>query len=186
MVPIGSLLIPIIASAVLCFLASFILHMLLPFHRGDMKKVAKEDELMEAMRRLNIPPGDYGVPHAGSPEAMKDPAFIDKMKKGPVVYMTVSPGGAYPMGKYLSLWFVYQVVVSFIAAYVAGRALAPGAPYLEVFRFAGCAAFLSYSMAVPQHSIWYRRNWGTTIRSMIDGLVYALLLGGVFGWLWPR
>ena len=186
MVGIRSLWIPIVASAVIAFVASFILHMLLPFHRGDMQKVPKEDDLLDALRRLNIPPGDYAAPHAGSPEAMKDPAFIAKMKKGPTVFMTVSPGGEYAMGKYLAMWFVYQLAVSGIAAYVAGRALPAGASYLEVFRFAGCAAFIAYAMALPQHSIWYRRNWGTTIRSMIDGLIYGLLVAGTFGWLWPR
>ena len=186
MVGIRSLWIPILASAVIAFVASFILHMLLPLHRGDLKKVRKEDDLLDALRRLNIPAGDYAVPHAGSPEAMKDPAFIEKMKKGPTVFMTISPGGEYAMGKYLAMWFVYQVAVSGISAYVAGRALPAGAHYLAVFRFAGCAAFLSYAMALPQHSIWYRRNWGTTIRSMIDGLIYAVLVAGTFGWLWPR
>jgi len=69
---------------------------------------------------------------------------------------------------------------------VAGRALGPGAPYLQVFRFAGCTAFTAYSLALAQHSIWYKRNWGTTFKSMLDGLIYGLLTAGTFGWLWPR
>ena len=44
--------------------------------------------------------------------------------------------------------------------------------------------FMGYAMALPQFSIWYKRNWGTTIRSMVDGLIYSLLIGGTFGWLW--
>ena len=63
---------------------------------------------------------------------------------------------------------------------------APRAPYRHVFRFAGCTAFVGYSLALVQHSIWYKRNWGTTLKSMCDGLVYGLLTAGVFGWLWPR
>jgi hypothetical protein len=77
-------------------------------------------------------------------------------------------------------------VVSVFAAYITGRALGPGANYLEVFRFAGTTSFLGYSMALLQTSIWYKRNWGTTIRVMIDGLLYGLLTAGTFGWLWPR
>ncbi len=46
--------------------------------------------------------------------------------------------------------------------------------------------FLSYGMALPQASIWYGRNWGTTIRSMIGALIYGALTAGTFGWLWPR
>jgi hypothetical protein len=186
MVPLTSLWLPILLSAVLAFVASFVLHMVLPFHRGDLRKVPREDEFLEAMRRLDIPPGDYAAPHGGGPEAMKDPAFIAKMSKGPLVLMTVSPGRAPTMTRELGLWFVYCLVVSVFAAYVTGRAVGPGTEYLEVFRFAGTTAFLGYSLALLQHSIWWRRNWGTTIRSMIDGLVYALLSAGVFGWLWPR
>ena len=64
-----------------------------------------------------------------------------------------------------------------------GRALAPGAQYLDVFRFVGTVAFACYAMSLPQASIWYKRDWGTTIELMIDGLVYGLLTAGTFGWL---
>jgi hypothetical protein len=50
MVPVASLAIPILISAVFVFLASWLVHMLLPFHRGDFKKVPGEDELMDAIR----------------------------------------------------------------------------------------------------------------------------------------
>jgi hypothetical protein len=186
MVPVMSLVIPIVLSAVLVFVASSIIHMVLRYHRRDYKRLPKEDEVQDTLRRFNIPPGDYILPCPGSANAMKDPAFIEKYKKGPVVFMTVIPGGPPAMGKQLALWFLYAVVVGIFAAYVAGRALGPGAPYLEVFRFAGCTAFTAYSLALFQNSIWYRRNWGTTLRSAFDGLVYGLLTGGAFGWLWPR
>jgi hypothetical protein len=90
------------------------------------------------------------------------------------------------MGTSLLLWFLYSVLVSVFAAYIAGRALGPGARYLGVFRFVGATAFMGYSLALLQQSIWYRRNWGTTLKLMVDGLVYGLLTGGTFGWLWPR
>ena len=40
-------------------------------------------------------------------------------------------------------------------------------------------------LALWQISIWYHRSWATTIRSTIDGLIYAALTAGFFGWLWP-
>jgi hypothetical protein len=186
MVLLMSLWIPILVSAVIVFVASSIIHMVLPFHRNDLLKLPKEDEVLEALRRFDLPPGDYVAPHAGSPEGMKKPEFIEKMNKGPVVIMTIARGGPPSMGASLSLWFLYSVVVSFFAAYIAARALGPGAHYLAVFRFAGCAAFMGYSLALLQNSIWYRRNWGTTLKSVLDGLVYGLLTAGTFGWLWPR
>ncbi len=186
MVPLTSLWIPILLSAAIVFVASSILHMVLPLHRGDLRSIPNEDQARQAIRALNIPPGDYAMPHAGSPEAMKDPAFLAKMREGPVLFMTVVPPGRLSFGPRLAQWFVYSIVVSVFAAYIAGRALGPGVGYPQVFRFAGTSAFLCYAMALPQHSIWYHRSWGTTVRSMIDGLLYGLLTGGTFGWLWPR
>jgi hypothetical protein len=186
MVSVMSLWIPILLSAVFVFVASSVIHMMLPFHRNDLRKLAKEDEVMNALRGFNIPPGDYAVPCAGSMEGMKKPEFIDKMQKGPVALMTIVPSGPPSMGKSLLLWFLYSVLVSFFAAYITGRALPPGAHYLAVFRFAGASAFMGYSLALLQNSIWYKRSWGITLRSMFDGLVYGLLTAGTFGWLWPR
>ena len=186
MVPLSSLLLPTLVSAVIVFVASSIIHMVLPFHRKDMLKLAKEDELLDALRRLDIPAGDYCAPHPGSPEGMKQPEFQDKMKKGPVVLMTVAPGAPMSMTGNLVNWFLYSIVISLFAGYVASRAVPVGAPYLQVFRFVGATAFLGYAGALWQMAIWYRRGLGTTIRSTIDGLLYAALTAGTFGWLWPR
>jgi hypothetical protein len=89
------------------------------------------------------------------------------------------------MGKNLVLWFLYCIVVSVIAAYITSRATGPEAEYLSRFRFAGCTTFTGYSIALLQNSIWYKRNWAATIKSMFDGFIYALLTAGTFGWLWP-
>lgn len=185
MVPVTSLLIPILVSAVFVFLASSVIHMVLGYHKHDMHPLPNEDAALEALRGFKIPPGDYCAPHAGSMEAMKSPAFTEKIARGPVVMMTVKAGGPMSMGTQLTQWFVYSVVVSVFAAYVTGRVLTADAHYLQVFRVAGTVTFLGYAMALPQYSIWYARNWGTTLRSMFDGLIYALLTAGTFGWLWP-
>ena len=79
-----------------------------------------------------------------------------------------------------------MIVVSLFSAYVAGRALPAGASFLHVFRLAGTAAFLGYSMALWQMSIWCRRAWSTTIKATVDGLIYALLTAATFGWVWPH
>ena len=186
MVSVISLWLPILLSAVIVFVASSVIHMLLTYHRNDFQKLTKEDEVMEALRPFNIPPGDYAVPCAGSMEAMKSPAFIEKMKNGPVGFFTITPSGAHSIGKSLVLWFLYSILVSIIAGYVAGSAQGRGASYLAVFRFAGCVAFTGYSIGLLQNSIWFKRSWAATMRSMFDGLLYGLLTAGTFGWLWPR
>jgi hypothetical protein len=102
------------------------------------------------------------------------------------VIFTIWPGGKNSMAPYLVQWFVYSLVVGIFAAYVAGRALEAGAHYLAVFRFVGVTTFACYTIAGWQESIWYRRAWSVTVKNTLDGLFYALLTAGTFGWLWPR
>jgi hypothetical protein len=186
MVPLTSLWLPILLSAVIVFVASSVIHMVLGYHKNDLLALPKEDEVMAALRPFNIPPGDYGMPKPASMKDMGSPAFIEKMKRGPAVFMTVLRPGPFETGAQLAQWFVYSVVISVFSSYVASRAVGPGADYLMVFRFVGTTAFMGYAMALPQFSIWYRRNWVTTLRSVFDGLLYASLTAGTFGWLWPR
>ena len=185
-VSLMSLWLPILLSAVFAFVASSIIHMMLGYHKSDMEKLPAEGDVMDALRKFNIPPGDYVFPHASGMGAMKDPAYIEKLNKGPVASMTVLPNGKFEMGSQLAAWFVYCVVVSVFAAYITSHAVPQGAAYLEVFRFAGATAFIGYSLALWQDSIWYKRKVSTTVKNTFDGLVYALLTAGAFGWLWPR
>jgi hypothetical protein len=89
------------------------------------------------------------------------------------------------MGKALGFWFVFCLVISLFVAYLTGRTLGPGADYLAVFRVAGTTAFLGYAAAQATDSIWKGQAWGATCKHLLDGLIYALLTAGTFGWLWP-
>jgi hypothetical protein len=186
MTPLTSLIVPILLSAVAVFVVSFLVHMVLRYHRNDFRALPNEDAAMNALRPLNIPPGEYVMPFAGDPSRMKDPDFIQKWQRGPVAFFTIFPNDKMTMAPQLAQWFVYSVIVSYFAAYIASRALPPNAAYLDVFRFAGATAFFCYAVGVWPQSIWYKRAWSTTIKNTIDGLLYALVTGGVFGWLWPR
>ena len=183
MVPIMSLLLPIVLSSVFVFLASSLIHMVLTYHFKDFKKVPNEDKIMDALR--GIPRGEYLLPCAENPKVRKSPEFQEKLKKGPAVMLSVWNGGQASMTKSLVLWFLYTLVVGVFAAYIAGRALGPGASYLSVFRFAGFTAFACYSVAHWQDLIWFNRSVGRAVRGTIDGLIYGLLTAGTFGWLWP-
>ena len=86
----------------------------------------------------------------------------------------------------MGLWFAYLLVVGIFAAYIGVHSLKAGDGYLGVFRIIGTLSFAAYGLALPQAHIWYHRDLGTTTRSMIDGLLYACLTAGTFGWLWPK
>ena len=179
MTGLSGLVVPILLSAVIVFVASSIIHMLLPWHHSDYPKLANEDGIRDALRPLAIPPGDYMVPRPSSTEDMRSPEFAEKMKQGPVLIFTVRPNGPFSMRRNLILWFVYCVVVGLFAAYITGRALPPGTPYPRVFQLVGAAAFVGYVLALWQMSIWYRRAWNLTLKATIDGLVYAAITGAV-------
>ncbi len=185
MVPITSLVLPILLAAVLVFVASSVIHMFLPYHRTDYARLPDEDGLANTLRPLAIPPGEYMMPFAEDPSERKDPDWIEKMKTGPVAIVTVFPPGAPAMGAQLAQWFLYCVVVGILAAYVTGRALGPGSPDVAVFRFAGAISFIAYTVAHWQSSIWYRRAWSTNIKNTFDGAVYSILTAAAFTWFWP-
>jgi hypothetical protein len=73
-----------------------------------------------------------------------------------------------------------------LVAYLTGRTVAPGTPFLHVFRVSGTAAVMAYSLGNFPASIWWGRPWSTTLKDAVDGVLYALLTAGAFGWLWPR
>lgn len=185
MVSLTALWLPILLSAVVVFIASSISHMVLPHHRGDYKGLPDEDKIRAAMREAGVEPGNYYFPFPDDPKNMNSPEMMEKYKEGPMGFANVVPTGPPAMGKNLVFWFVYCVVVGVFAAYLASRTLEAGAHYLGVFRIAGTVAFLAYSIGEPINSIWKAQWWRATATHMIDGLVYALLTAGVFGWLWP-
>jgi hypothetical protein len=185
MISIISLWLPILLSAVLVFVVSSLIHMILGYHNTDFKRLPDEDNAMDSLRKLNLPPGDYMFPYTADNKERNSQSFQDKIKRGPSGVMTIFPQEMGNMASSLAQWFIYSLIVGIFAAYVAGRALEPGAHYLSVFRFTGVTAFAGYSLALMQNSIWYKKNWNATLKSMFDGLIYALLTAGVFGWLWP-
>ena len=186
MATIPSLWLPILLSAVAVFLASSVIHMVLRYHKNDVRQLPNEEQVMNAVRAGNVAPGVYVYPYAPSMKEMGSPAMAEKYKRGPVGLLTALPSGTPNMAKNLVLWFVFSVVIGVVVAYVASRTIESGAAYLGVFRIAGTVALLGYAGAEATNSIWRGQPWGTTARNSIDGLIYALLTAGVFGWLWPR
>lgn len=185
MVALPSLWLPIVLSAVFVFAGSTIIHMVLRYHSNNYAKLPNEEKLLEFMRDSQVTPGNYSFPRASSMKDMGSPEMIEKYNAGPVGMMNVLPNGPLNMPKHLLMWFVYSLVVSFFVAYVTGFTLDAGADYRTVFRLASVVGFLAYAGSTPAESIWKGQKWSTTTKGWIDALIYGLLTGGTFGWLWP-
>jgi hypothetical protein len=184
--PIAALWLPILVSFVVVFVISSFIHMASPWHKGDFPRLANEDAVLDALRPLALPPGDYMMPRPSSMAEMKSPEFIEKVKRGPRVLMTVLPSGVASMGSSLAGWALFILVVTFIGAHVAGSILGAGVSSHAIFHTVGLFTLAAYSFALWPLSIWYGRGWGITIRATVDGLIYAIATGLVFMWLWPH
>ena len=186
MIPLTTLWLPILLSAVVVFFASFIMHMVLGYHKTDYRKLPDEDRVTDALRNAGVTRGPaYFFPYCKF-EELKSAPVIEKFKRGPVGLLTLLPSGPPAMGKNMVQWFLYCVVISIFAAYLSSRTLAPGSGFLPVFRVVGTAALLGYGAAHVQESIWSGRSWVVTLKHLFDSLIYALLTAATFGWLWPK
>ncbi len=185
MVPLSALWLPIVLSAVIVFVASSIMHMVLPYHQSDYQKLPDEDKVLAMLRGAGMKRGLYIFPY-GTHKDMKSPAMVEKYNQGPVGMMTLFNNGLPVMPKFLGQWFVFCLIVSFFVAYLTAHTVAPGTYYLAVFRVVGTAAFLAYGLGHLSDGIWKGQTWSFTIKEVVDGLIYGLLTAGTFGWLWPR
>ncbi|HEX9582831.1 MAG TPA: hypothetical protein VF970_17150 [Gemmatimonadales bacterium] len=183
MIPIMSLWLPIVLSAVLVFLASALVWMALPHHKTDWKGLPNEEAARSALK--GVARGLYAVPFAAGMDLSKDPSVAKKFEEGPVAHITVMPAGPIRMGGMLVRSFLFYLAVCVGVAYVTGRTLDHTADYLAVFRVAGTTAWFAFGLGVIPDSIWFGRPWSSTVKHLADSLLYALLVGGVFGWRWP-
>ena len=186
MVSLGSLWLPILVSAVLVFLASSIIHMVLKYHNKDYTRLPNEDAVRAAIRAGNPPPAQYMIPYCSDMKDMEKPEVKQKYIEGPIAVMNLLRPGLPNMSKNLTQWFLFVLLVSFFLGYVAAHAIPAGARYLDVFRVVGAVGFLAYAAGQIPESIWMGKPWKVTVKGVLDGLVYGLVTAGTFGWLWPR
>jgi hypothetical protein len=185
MIELTVLWLPILVAAVLVFVVSSITHMVIPLHKGDYAKLPGEAKIMEALRNESVGRGDYMMPFCTG-KSMGSDEMKKKFEQGPTAFITVMPPGMPAMGKSLIQWFVYTLLVGIFVAYISSRTLSAETHYLQVFRVAGAVAFTAYALPSFVPSIWKGQSWGTSFKFVFDGLLYALVTAGAFGWLWPR
>jgi hypothetical protein len=184
MVALSHLWLPIIVSAIAVFVASALLHMLFTYHNSDYRQFPNEDEVRAAITKGGATPGQYILPYAVGMGA-KDPVVQQKMREGPTGFVLLRKPSGPGMGAPLTQWFVLTLVVSCLVAYVAALVLAPGADHMAVFRVVATVTFLAYAGSQAQEAIWRAVPWSSVIKTILDGLIFALVTGGLFAVMWP-
>lgn len=175
---------PIILSAVVLHIASFVFWAASPWHNPDVKQLPDQGAFDAAVKPLDIPPGYYMSPCTHDPKEMKAEAFRKRYDEGP--WMTLGVFAGKPnMGRNLALTFLVFLVASTLIAYLAGLALPAGAGFWRVFRLVMPAGVLAYTFGGMNNGIWFGKSLAWTVRDIIDALVYAALTAAIFAWLWP-
>ena len=183
---LAQLWLPILLSAVFVFFCSALFNMLLRFwHMADYQGFTNEEDVRAAVRGGSAGrPGLYTLPYC-TPENMKDPAFQAKFTEGPVAMVMIRPAGPMSMGKPLLQWFLFCLLVSFLCALLAVHVIGPGADHKLVFHVLALAALLGHAAGSIPNAIWWAHPWKAALKYMVDGIVYAVIVGLTFAWLWP-
>lgn len=176
-----SLWLPILASSVVVFIASFLAWTVLPHHKKDWEKLPVEDDFIRSLKDLKIEPGRYMYPYYSSPDEMKSGEFQKKWKEGPVGILHVWRGSG-NMGQNMALTLVFYFIVSLFIGYLGSLALKPGDSFSEVFQVTGTAGILAYCCGGIPNAIWFQQKF---LSNLVDGIAYGLITGAMFGLLWP-
>lgn len=180
-----SLVLPIIVASVAVFFASFLSWMVLQLHRDDWRKLAKEDEFLQAVRSCDVPPGNYMFPGCNSPEEAKSEEHQKKWADGPSGTLTVygNCGMGASMGKNLGLQFLYFCAVNFCLAYLATLGVSRGADFMTVFRFVSTAGLMTFLAAIVPHAIWFKSR---IVGHVIESVAFAAITGAIYAAMWPK
>jgi len=181
MIPLANLWLPILLSAVAVLIVSNILWMALPFwHRADYGRLENEKALLDAVSSAKS--GQYLAPYVNwsklppeEREAMGRRAMALTLVRNPAKFNFV---GA------LIAWFVYLLVISLFIGYVGAVTLPRGSG--NVFRVITTVGILAWAFASVSDSIWYGKPWSVTAKVIVDGVIYGLITGAIFCWLWPH
>jgi len=176
---------PIALATGLAWVASGIIHMLIKHHNSDYQQLSNEIEIMEAVQKGSQKLGIHMFPYCKDMSEMSDPEVQQKFEKGPVGMLTVFPNGMPQMGKLMVQQISFFLAGCILIAYCATLVLEPGAEYMVVFRFVSAVGFLAFGWGVIPFSIWFGHQWSSTVKYLLDALIYGLVVAGSFAWLWP-
>ena len=184
MASLEQVLIPVVLSAVLVFVASSLIHMVFKYHNAEYRGFGNEEDVRRALK--GNAPGQYFVPYCPDFKDMKKPEVQQKFIDGPTGMVTLRAPGPPTMGAALGGWFVMNLVVAILAGYLAWKTLPVGISFLAVARVVSIVTFVAYAGGAAANAIWMGKPWSAALKEMFDAFIYGLVTACVFGWLWPR
>jgi hypothetical protein len=182
--PLTSLWLPIVVSSVALFVVSMVVCMVLPYHRGDWKKLADDEPILTALRAQKPAAGLYLLPSC-KPEELRSPEVEARYDRGPWGVLIV-PTGKPSMGRAAGLWFAMMLAISVCIGYVVSHLAGAGADGATVFRFVAVMAFTVFAVSAVPGTVWEGKPASVALKGVLDAILYALTMGAVFRFLWPH
>lgn len=186
MISTAQLWLPIVLSAIGVFIASSLIHTVLKWHNADYRKLPNEDDVRLAINRGTPAPGLYIIPHCVDGKEMQSPELQKKFVDGPVATVVIRASGPPKLGPHLAKWFALNLVIALAVAHLAGHTIGIGLPRHGVFLFTGIVTLLAYGAGAVSDGIWFGRPWSAVVKDLLDALIYGLVTGAIFTWLWPH
>jgi hypothetical protein len=173
-----------ILGGIVLFIWSAISWMALPWHNATLNRFANEDSVAELLKTSTSERGIYIYPGEAdtlgmSPDEQKkaQQATWDKMKMGPIVFMSINPRGSESMGKFMAVGLLTQIIVAFLMTYLLLRT--KEASFWSKVRFIVLLSFLSGLICYLPQWNWWHFSTPYTLVAFGDLLIGGFLVGMV-------
>ena len=184
-VSFASLWLPILLTTVGTFVISALVWMALPWHKGDFKGLPDEGAVRKVLLETGVGKGQWRIPFCARMEDMKRPEFLGLFETGPVGVLLLERPAKFAMGGRLLKTFVFFLFVAFYVAYVLRQGIEAGDSFMRVFQMGATVSFAAHLFGLVPEAIWFSMSWRRVVTTGIDALLYSLVTGAVFAWLWP-
>ncbi|MBY0308631.1 MAG: hypothetical protein K2Q09_07810 [Phycisphaerales bacterium] len=87
-------------------------------------------------------------------------------------------------GTFLTI-LVASTLTGYLAWHVISRDESHYAFFADKFQVLGTVGILTWCFAPLPNMIWFQAGKRAIVNGLIDGLLYGVVTGAVFSWLWP-
>jgi hypothetical protein len=187
---IQHLWLPILVCAVAVFMCSFLVWAILPHHRDDWAKLPNEDAVRDDLKARGIEPGTYVFPKMDK-SSCNTPEGKAAWERAPAGVMTVftKPNMGANMAGTFVVMLIAAVLTGYLAWHVMGRdpvyAATHYKDFADRFQIVGSIGILTWCFSSLPNMIWFQAGKRSMVNGTVDGVLYGVVTGAVFSWLWP-
>lgn len=190
---------PIVVCGIAVFMCSFLVWAVLPHHRDDWAALPDAEGFRDNLKSRGIAPGMYIFPKMGGKEC-NTPEGKANFERAPAGVITVFAKTGMPKNMICTfmVFLIASALIGYVSWHVHGNDLAGGfhdaagkassqmnGTFGDRFQIVGTIGILTYCFSFLPNMIWFQSGKRAMVNGILDGLLYGLVTGAVFSWLWP-